>query len=80
MISLTEKRIANISLTEALISIGPRNLESARKITPESNLKLMIRTRVGIPELVQKIGQPKKIEEYNQEKDIRNTTSIEMIM
>jgi hypothetical protein len=37
-------------------------------------------TRVGIPELDKKIKQPKKIEEYNQEKDRRNTTSIEMIM
>jgi hypothetical protein len=36
--------------------------------------------RVGIPELDKKIRQPKKIEGCNQEKDRRNTTTMEMIM
>jgi hypothetical protein len=36
--------------------------------------------RVGIPELNKKIGQPKKIEGCNQEKDRRDTTTMEMIM
>jgi hypothetical protein len=40
----------------------------------------MIRTRVRIPELDKKIEQLKKIEGYNQEKDRRNTTTMEMIM
>jgi hypothetical protein len=62
MTSLTEKRITNISLTEAPISIGPRNLESARKITPGKNLRSTIQTRVRIPELDKKIRQIKKIE------------------
>jgi hypothetical protein len=78
MTKLTEKRITNISLTEAPISTGPRNLESTRKITSERNLRSAIRTRVRILELDKKIGQPKKIEEYNQEKDRRNTTLIEL--
>jgi hypothetical protein len=80
MTSLTEKRIMNISLTEAPISTGPRNLELARKIIPGKNLRSTIQTRVGIPELNKKIRQPKKIEGCNQEKDRRNTTTIEMIM
>jgi hypothetical protein len=80
MTSLTEKRIVNISLTGAPIPTGSRNLESARKTTPERNLRSMIRTRVGIPELDKKIGQPKKIEGCNQEKDRRNTATMGMIM
>jgi hypothetical protein len=40
----------------------------------------MIRTRVEIPELDKKIGQSKKIEGYNQEKDRKNTTTMEIIM
>jgi hypothetical protein len=60
------ERIANISLTEAPISIGPRNLESTRKTIPERNLRSKIQTRVGIDK---KIGQLKKIEGYNHEKD-----------
>jgi hypothetical protein len=75
-----EKRITNISLTEAPIPIGPRNLELKRKTTLGRNLRLMIRTRVGIPELDKKIEQPKKKERCNLEKDIRNTTKMEMIM
>jgi hypothetical protein len=43
-------------------------------------LRAMIRTWVGIPELAKKIRQIKKIEGCNQEKDRRNTTTIEMIM
>jgi hypothetical protein len=80
MTSLTEKRIVNILLTEAPISTGPRNLESAQKTTPERNLRSTIRTRVGILELDKKIGQPKKKEGCNLEKDRRNTTTMEMIM
>jgi hypothetical protein len=45
MTSLTEKRIVNISLTEAPISTGPRNLESARKITSGRNLRSTIQTK-----------------------------------
>jgi hypothetical protein len=75
-----EKRIMNILLTRAPISTGSRNLELTRKTTPERNLISTFWTRVGIPELDKKIGQPKKIEECNQEKDRGNTTSIEMIM
>jgi hypothetical protein len=62
MTSLTEKRIANILLLKAPISTGPRNLESTQKTTPERNLRTTIRTRVGIPKLDKKIGQPKKKE------------------
>jgi hypothetical protein len=40
----------------------------------------MIRTRVRIPELNKNIRQIKKIEEYNQEKDRKNTTTMEIIM
>jgi hypothetical protein len=80
MISLTEERITNISLTEALKSTGPKNLELTHKIILERNLISTIRSRVRISELSKKIGQLKKIEEYNQKKDRRNTTSIEMIM
>jgi hypothetical protein len=65
MTSLTEKRIVNISLTRALISTGPRNLELTRKITSGRNLISTVCTRVEIPELDKKIGQPKKIEECN---------------
>jgi hypothetical protein len=43
-------------------------------------LRSTIQTRVGIPELDKKIGQSKKIEGCNQEKDRRNTTTMEMIM
>jgi hypothetical protein len=75
-----EKRIANISALEAPISTGPRNLESERKTTPERNLRSTIQTRVRIPELDKKIGQPKNIEGCNQEKNRRNTTTMEMIM
>jgi hypothetical protein len=78
--NLTEKRIANISLTEDPISTGPRNLESAQKSTLGENLRSMIRTSVRIPELDKKIRQIKKIEGSNQEKDRRNTTLIEMII
>jgi hypothetical protein len=69
MTSLTEKRIANILLTEAVISIRPRNLELTRKITPEKRIRSINWTRVGISELNKKIGQLKKKEECNQEKD-----------
>jgi hypothetical protein len=75
-----EKRITNISLTKALISTEPRNLELVRKSAPGRNLRSMIRTRVGIPELNKNIKQVKKIEECNQEKDRRTTTTIEMII
>jgi hypothetical protein len=37
MTSLTEKKITNILLMKAPISTEPRNLELARKITPERN-------------------------------------------
>jgi hypothetical protein len=77
MTSLTEKRI---SLTEAPILTGPRNLELAQKTTPEKNLRSIIRTRVEIPELNKKIEQSKKIEGCNQKKDRRNTTTMEIIM
>jgi hypothetical protein len=80
MTNLTEKRITNILLTKAPIPTGPRNLESARKITPGKNLRSTIQTRVGIPEIDKKIKQVKKIEGCNQEKDRRNTTTMEMIM
>jgi hypothetical protein len=50
------------------------------KTTPERNLRSTIQTRVEISELDKKIGQPKKIEGCNQEKDRRNTTTMEMIM
>jgi hypothetical protein len=80
MTNLTEKRITNILLMEAPISTRPKNLESTWKITPEKNLRSTIQTRVGILELDKKIGQPKKLEGYNQEKDRRNTTTMEMIM
>jgi hypothetical protein len=43
-------------------------------------LRSTIQTRVGISELDKKIRQPKKIEGCNQEKDRRNTTTMEMIM
>jgi hypothetical protein len=36
--------------------------------------------RVEIPELDKKIEQPKKIEGYNQKKDRKNTTTMEMII
>jgi hypothetical protein len=75
-----EKKIANISLTEALISTKPRNLKLAQKTTIERNLKLIIQTRVKIPELDKKIKQIKKIEGYNQEKNRRNTIIVEMTM
>jgi hypothetical protein len=50
------------------------------KTTPERNLRLTIQTRVGIPKLDKKIGQLKKLEGCNQEKDRRNTIIIEIIM
>jgi hypothetical protein len=62
------EKIVNILLTEVLILTGPRNLELARKITPEKNLKSIIQTRVEIPELDKKIKQPKKKKEYNQKR------------
>jgi hypothetical protein len=68
MTSLIEKKIANILLTEALISTGPKNLELAQKTIPGKNLSSIIQTRVEIPELDKKIEQPKKIEGCNQEK------------
>jgi hypothetical protein len=68
MTSLTEKKITNISLTEALISIGPRNLELTWKTIPGKNLRSTLQTRVGILELDKKIEQPKKIEGYNQKR------------
>jgi hypothetical protein len=80
MLSLTEKRIANISLTEAPISTELRNLESTRKTTPGRSLRSTIQTRVRVLELNKKIRQPKKIEECNQKKNKRNTISIEMII
>jgi hypothetical protein len=75
-----EKRITNISLTEALISTRPRNLELTQKITSERNLIATIQKWVKIPELDKNIRQIKKIEECNQKKDRRNTTTMEMIM
>jgi hypothetical protein len=74
------EKITNISLTEAPISTKPGNLESAQKTTPEKNLRSIIWTRVRILELNKKIGQPKKIEGCNQEKNKRNTIIIEIIM
>jgi hypothetical protein len=76
MINLTEKRIANISLKEAPILTGPRNLELAWKTTSERNRRSTIRTRDKILEL----DENKKKKDYNQEKDRRNITSIEMII
>jgi hypothetical protein len=40
----------------------------------------MIQTRVKIQKLNKKIGQPKKIEECNQEKDRKNNITMEIIM
>jgi hypothetical protein len=74
------KKITNILLTEAPISIKPRNLELMQKIIPEKNLRSIIWTRVGILELNKKIRQIKKIERYNLEKDRRNTTTMEIII
>jgi hypothetical protein len=48
---LTEEITTNISLMEALISTGPRNLELTQKTTSDKNLLSTIRTRVEIPEL-----------------------------
>jgi hypothetical protein len=80
MTSLIERKITNISLTEALISIKSRNLELIRKIISERNLKSRIHTKVEISELDKKIRQTKKIEGCNLKKDRRNTTTMEMIM
>jgi hypothetical protein len=65
---------------EASISTKPRNLELTQKITFRKESKINNSDRVEIPELNKKIGQPKKIEEYNQEKVRRNTTTIETII
>jgi hypothetical protein len=67
-------------LTEALISIGPRNLKLVQKIISKRNLRQIFRTRVEISELNKKIKQIKKIEGYNQKKDRKNTTTIEIII
>jgi hypothetical protein len=50
MTKLMEKKIMNISLKEAPSSIESRNLELARKITPERDQRSIIRTKM-IPEL-----------------------------
>jgi hypothetical protein len=49
-----DRKNTNISLTEALISIGPRKLKLVQKITFKRNLRQIFRTRVGIPELDKK--------------------------
>jgi hypothetical protein len=80
MTSLTEKKITNILLTEAPISTESRNLELMRKTTSEKSVRSMIQTRFGISELDKKIGQSKEIEGYNQKKNRKNTTTMEIIM
>jgi hypothetical protein len=80
MTNLMEKRITNISLTEALISTRPRNLELTQKITSERNLIATIQKWVRIPKLDKNIRQIKKIEGCNQKKDRKNTTTMEMII
>jgi hypothetical protein len=70
----------NILLTEALILTGPRNLELARKITTERNLRSIIHTRVGISELDKKNRTTKEKERVQPKKGQKEHYNNEIII